>query len=389
MAEVQVGPIVTASPSKSDQSDSSQHPHTLPQQIVQKFAGQDIAFSNLEELKSATQNVDPNATVINANDLIFGGVRKLIDNAIIEKPTQNVSAADQKTVRMPSLFKPYEQIGIDQILRTICTSPPYFALQDLEVVSGKTVKAKIFPELEHSAEVGLISAAEAGRHMAILGSCAASLLRGAEKKEYFLATQAEYNFVDGPLKFNGPLQAIATALPMGKHNALSKVNLMDIVTRKRIVTLSVTYQVLSKKIFERMFSEHYLDSREVSSVNPYSRSYKIDRYQISGEILTASVGPISPEDCVGHFQNFPALPVAIIMGILSDSAGLWIKTVRKIDNYSIRFAKISAEALLFSGGMLNIQIQKIEEVYDSIFFACVASNEKGEPIGKMEIECII
>lgn len=55
----------------SEDSLVSAHSDALPNDIVKKFAAQNIAFATLDELKNSTQDVSSNATVIRAEDFVF------------------------------------------------------------------------------------------------------------------------------------------------------------------------------------------------------------------------------------------------------------------------------------------------------------------------------
>ena len=66
--------------------------------------------------------------------------------------------------------------------------PPYFAFTEVAVTNGEEIIGRLTPEQPMEAEAGEIAAAEVGRHLAILGSVAASRL--LEGPHYLLATQA-------------------------------------------------------------------------------------------------------------------------------------------------------------------------------------------------------
>ncbi len=67
-----------------------------------------------------------------------------------------------------------KEVSIEQILTKICVSPPYFAFQKIYQYQDLLI-APITPEQPQGNELGKISITEAGRHLAILGSCLLAL----------------------------------------------------------------------------------------------------------------------------------------------------------------------------------------------------------------------
>ena len=274
------------------------------------------------------------------------------------------------------------------LLSTVCTSPPYFSLGNVSILSPKTVQATITPECLHPQELSAFSASEAGRHLAILGSCAVSLARKNKRKEYFLASSAEYNWVaEAPRK--SQFYGIATAFPKGARSAIAKTNLFDSPSQTRIATLTVEYQILSPKIFEKIFKAHY--SAHIPSIdqNPYTSRYKIEKMDILEDGAKATFSPVLPENCAGHFTHYYAMPVAVLMGVLMDCAGAWLRKTMVKDRYRVEYANIQAHQLLFAGSGFSANIKRVDIFNNSIFFMCKGENDQNETIGSMDLQFIL
>src|SRR5215207_6645645 len=72
----------------------------------------------------------------------------------------------------------------------ICTSRPYYALRNLQQLTDTILQCEILVENYGHKEDSLISAAEAGRHLAILGSCVLAANNPVGAKHFYLATAA-------------------------------------------------------------------------------------------------------------------------------------------------------------------------------------------------------
>ena len=80
------------------------------------------------------------------------------------------------------LFTKAEEVSISEILKKICVSPPYFAFKKIYRYENILI-AHITPEQPMNDEIGYISIGEAGRHMAILGTCVCTF--NQNEKHYY------------------------------------------------------------------------------------------------------------------------------------------------------------------------------------------------------------
>ncbi len=312
-------------------------------------------------------------------------------NQTILADSDRVIRAEDVAFRVVEPFEISKDTSTNSILNSICTSPPYFALKNLQCISNRRVKALIPVEYLNAHDAGIISAGEAARHLAILGTCAASLLDESQEKKYYLSTRAEFNFLDNSALYNTPrhqLEGVASATSNYDGTITAKANLYG-ANYSRLITLSVQYKVFKKKIFERIFKNHRMDiCKRDTHANPYSFPIKIHSIEINNQSLTAIYGPIQPEDCLGHFDYFPALPVAIVIENFGAAICKLLEHALGTKNfkYVVRFTQVEAFVLAFSGETIQIQVNCLEIFINNHTFLCTALNAKSQVICRLLIE---
>ena len=86
-----------------------------------------------------------------------------------------------------------KSIDNNYILERIGVQPPYYALNDLELDEENGImSAKVPVEQSSEMERSPITAAESGRHLAILGCCLMGVINTEGGKFYYLANSAVY-----------------------------------------------------------------------------------------------------------------------------------------------------------------------------------------------------
>ena len=108
-----------------------------------------------------------------------------------------------------------QEININDILKKICVSPPYFAFKKIYKYQNYFIAPFRVEQSEHQ-EGNKISIAESGRHLAIAGSIANAFTTNS--KHYYLAMNALMNFyqqsnasdlfVEKKFKIIGTLQSV-------------------------------------------------------------------------------------------------------------------------------------------------------------------------------------
>jgi hypothetical protein len=276
----------------------------------------------------------------------------------------------------------------DRDLRAlICVREPYFALRGL-IVAEAEVQANIAVEQPVGRERGVIAAAEAGRHLAILGACALARVNPVRERHYYLATNAVLSCVD-PMGTAGikPLVGRATAFFESKRKGRAHCVLLS-WNGGQLFDLEVGYAVLTESVFERLFAGARLDSAHVSERNPHARPLPLTGLAVRDRSASFLLPCLDANMCTGHFEGYPLLPVAIVMRTLSDLAGALLQyisgssdvtyVVQRAEVEAHNFAKPS-EALLFEAEYMG------SNAANQHSFVCHASVSGGAQIGTLRL----
>jgi 3-hydroxymyristoyl/3-hydroxydecanoyl-(acyl carrier protein) dehydratase len=253
-----------------------------------------------------------------------------------------------------------------ELYARICVRDPYFALSEVTQVGEGEVLARVPVEQEPGQEASPINAAEVGRHLAILGSCASALVNPKEGQHYYLARRARLERLhEGPLpRATELLWGMASARFTDKRTATAST-LLASPEGLPLFSVEVDYNVLSAAAFQRLFQcarqEMRREPRERRAgtpedfaalrQNPHRLPLPLRDYVRDGECLKATLGPVSAELCKGHFAMHPVLPVAVVMNGLSGLAGSLLGQL--VGNESVRYlvtrGEVRADSLAYAG----------------------------------------
>lgn len=265
-------------------------------------------------------------------------------------------------------------------LQRISVQPPYFALEDLRRTGHGSVTAVVPAAPPKGFEAGPVDAAQASRHLAILGSCAAAMARDDADRHHYLATSAHMATIGGaPDAAGEPLlgEAVATWVDGRTARALTKLT-----TRSGtgIQLLDVEYTVLTPRLFDRLHrpaaGERAPDSpsRTISAPEPTATGARLD------------FGPIPTSMCAGHFPGHPAAPVAIVMGELARTAGAALRnhTGRHAAGYRVQEGRVVASQLAQAGQHMVLEATHVGAVPGGHVMQGTASAD-GQAFGEMTV----
>ncbi|MFA9391248.1 MAG: hypothetical protein ACERKD_15675 [Prolixibacteraceae bacterium] len=235
------------------------------------------------------------------------------------------------------------------ILANISVTKPYFALKDLRSID-EYFCADFTTELMNIDEVGKISSAEVGRHMAILGSLVLSKENPKKEKHHYLATDAVITRCTTKTSNNNTFRCRAKLVSMNRKKGVISGEVFE-QDGTLLYTIEVIYMVLGQAIFERMFADHRVETQFDPSFNPYTHDSPFIDLKLSMETCSASIGVVKKEDCPGHFNNFPALPVARMGTSMGKIGGLHFMHLNPNakNKYFISNAELHARQLVFTG----------------------------------------
>lgn len=287
-----------------------------------------------------------------------------------------------------------ETKAIESIISNlICVTKPYYSLENPEQISDTEIQCEVNVENLNSGEATIISAAEAGRHLAILGSCILALNNPVESRHYYLATKAYIKRVEDPKNVLRPenarpvrLFAQARILDYTNRNALVNAELFTF-QKHLVYELKVSYQIMKKELFQKFFKKHVVPELSHSEINPYSETPNIKNIRLKGKTLDGYLGKISEEQCLGHFDHYPAFPIAILCAALAKTGGIHLKKILNTDHltYSTKNADIKAHKLAFAGEEVFVHSTLLDIVDDEYHFNVKAVNHLSEDIGEIDL----
>ena len=270
----------------------------------------------------------------------------------------------------------------EEIFELIDVHTPYYALQDVHLLKGNIVAARVAPESPIGFERSPITIAEACRHLAILGSVACAMVNPTKSKHYYLAHKGTYKLISNkgwaPSKV---FTLLAECVSFEKRLASIKACLVD-EENELICGIDVSYHVIAQPMFNRLFAHAYKDYLP-SLTSPYARKNKLHDLQLFDTRATATLGEIQEHYCSGHFPNHPALPVAVLMGVLHDLCIQFVHhaTRSKHAEIVVNECTLLADNLALAGDTVFLEAQ--EEARTNKYFKLrgIAKTDAGKTVG--------
>lgn len=281
----------------------------------------------------------------------------------------------------------------DEIFCLIDVHEPYYALKDVTVsANNHFAVCRIESEQPLGKEVSPVAASEASRHMAILGSLCCAMANPVKQKHYYLANRGTYTRASNDAYWTGSeLIVTAECISFDKRKATVRACLLN-HQYELICGIDVTYHVIHHTVFERLYINGYQQTPDFELKNPYRIKSRLLDVQFSDLHATASLGEIRPENCLGHFPSFPAMPVAILLSALLDLATIYIHHAKGDStlNVLVKEFALLADNLAFSGETVTLYVSQ-EACSDNRFkLRCLAKSTNGKSVGDITaiIECI-
>lgn len=276
----------------------------------------------------------------------------------------------------------------EELLELIDVNPPYFALQNVSLEDG-VLSADVPVEQPLGNEAGPISAAEASRHLAILGVCSCALANPTKKRHYYLAYRGIYERVgDGaPNTSSAGLTAKASCISVDRKKGEAVTELFDSMGNA-IIRLRVFYHVILDTTFERLYKEHYVEKPNFKMANPYSVTHKFRNLELFENAIECAMGAIPEYYCAGHFPHYPALPVAVLVYNLFYAANTLLNHVTGLSDSQnlIRNYEIAADNLAFSGDYVDLMVNYIKGEEDGpheLYAEGISNGEKS--VGRIHL----
>lgn len=266
-------------------------------------------------------------------------------------------------------------VSLHDLLERICVRPPYFALHDLRIEED-VFCATAAAELAQGLEAGPMQAAEISRHGAIAGLCAAAQAQGDQQRRYYLAQEATYVGVPNEVDYGTPVTLRAQVLDLNKRQA--QVQIRVVAAGQDVAALEVLYTILTDSAFSRLFRSRHQPGfgdelqTELATLPRSGLSRQ-------GEGLVQQIDRVPEHACAGHFDGYPAMPVAILMGQLAQLAGQTLES-----GFYVARAQVQARDFCWAGESARFVVQPVMQTGGQVVFECEAqSNDR--TVGQMRL----
>ena len=249
------------------------------------------------------------------------------------------------------LLNSSKEISIDPLLNKIFVARPYFAFSKI-YQSGDILISPVTQEQPIDFESTSMSSAEASRHLAILGSCALAINK--EDRQYYLAVKARKKVgIDTINKniFYNSSQLYVLAMPLfTNEKEAAAITILTNLEGDVIFNFMIGYQLFSEKLFDRVFKKHSKLTQRLD-YSPYREAFKLKDIIVDNNILKATLPIMKAEQCAGHFDNFPMLPVGVLAYMAINTIGYFLNNITQ--NNNLRYYLLSAEMDVFAPTSIN------------------------------------
>lgn len=274
----------------------------------------------------------------------------------------------------------------EEIFSKIDVTPPYFALSDIGVDERGDVVATAPIEQPFGMEIGPITGAEAGRHLAIAGSLAAALRQPTAGRHHYLATDAE---IRRARKVPEHLDALAVR---ARGTLIDKRTAHAIVTAETdagrpVCSLSCYYTIIPYDTMRSVFAAQQRETPPRRH-NPFTDLLEPRQLEIAGGHIEVDLGIVEPSHCAGHFEGLPAMPVAYLMSNVMYAAGRLLRRELRDDavRFAVREGSVRADDLAFAGEQVRLRGEYQGSRYGNEWVYCEAFATDDKRVGAVHLK---
>lgn len=246
-----------------------------------------------------------------------------------------------------------------------------------------------------------MTAAEAGRHLGLLASCAVAEVNPKKELHYYLVRSATLErsgtAVASATKLEG--RAKGQLISDGVGQAEATLHLRGGTT---LYTLNAVFSVLRAAEFQKLFAGVKKDLRKTSRPpvderrptgelkvmrnNPYGAPLALSNVEASptGDLVEATFGPIEADACNGHYPMYPVMPTGIVMSALSGLCGELLVRRKGEVRYVVRHADARADNLALAGETVRFEARYVGGSTKLYRFECKARSGTKE-VGAMSL----
>ncbi len=247
------------------------------------------------------------------------------------------------------------------VLQNISVTAPYFALSDI-VEMDEYIVATVPRQLNDLEEKLPITIPEVGRHMAIMGCLALSKVNPLKEKHYYLATEAVITRNSIKESNNPTLKGRVKVQSIDKKNGSVVGELYD-ADQQLVCEVEFKYILMHYRLFERLFAPFKMETVGFEGTNPYTENPVFETMELGMQNCYATLSEIQPENCLGHFDHYPAMPVARLgaaMGKVGAAHFQYANPAGFTDRYGVIRTEIKANRLVFVGEKVHFKSEILD-----------------------------
>lgn len=246
----------------------------------------------------------------------------------------------------------------------IMVKKPYNILFDVKEELDGSISGSVNNEFLYKDKWGPIGASEAGRHLAILGSMA--LANQTDSKKYYLAVHATIKRNNLLVQDIDILKLQAKVTTLNKRDGEITGDIYD-AENQSIYTAIIKYKIFAPQVFLKLFNSFKSTVEIKNEFSPYQKRKELSNITINGIDIKGDYGIIRPHECEGHFNEYPALPVAVIANLLGElGIKLFLHNNTDFTKVIVTSACISAYRLAFHGEYVTFNAKVINKKNNSI-----------------------
>lgn len=222
----------------------------------------------------------------------------------------------------------------NNIIPYIGETPPYVFIPDKVILNNDY---KIETELTNF-DVKNKNFTNLIKVLSSLGSCNLYKLLNDDSKEkiYFLGEKLRIRKLS--YKESDSFSVSCKSFLESKRKGKSYLNVKDLDSKEMLYTFELDYYIISKDSFENIYKDYYDDT----PIEVYNENLPETRINIeSSKRFSIHVSPFYPNQCKGHFDNFPIVPAVFITNCILKEIFNFLgnETSHEVDSLEIYLSK--------------------------------------------------
>lgn len=285
----------------------------------------------------------------------------------------------------------------ESLISALTVKPPYYAFRRVYAdTHGDRIYGDFIPEQPVDGEYAPISVAEAGRHVAILGTLLGESLAAGNLPNYYLAVEADITGSKGS-GFRCPPGEVMTARVRCRDNTASRLTVEGALLFKNRILLEfvISYVRLGEKQFRFLCRDAEMPTCTTAwpTASPWCQPVPLRILQEMHQgKLSAEIDSHNPILCAGHFENYPVWPVAIVMSAATQLITTLLRQTYYSElQYRIISATMRAKKLLSVSKSIIFHAEIIKYQAGCVSVRCLISSNcnTSDDVAELNVELII